>query len=121
MEKNNMYKNCIAAIMVLMFIMVPFSMTFAGQGPDGNDRKGKYTYRKVIKACAEAGQIESATPKISPADKTMTQWKEIFEGKDFSEFGCLDNWAALSETDALDIYSYFYNHASDSPTPATCK
>jgi len=116
-----MFKKSIAAIIVLMFTVVTVSVAFAEQGPDGNKRKGKYTYRKVIKACAEAGEIESETPKISPADKTMKQWKEIFESKNFSEFGCLDNWAEISEADVLDIYSYFYHHASDSPTPATCK
>ena len=51
----------------------------------------------------------------------MKEWKEIFEGKDFSTFGCDEEWAAASDTDVLDIYSYFYNFAKDSPTPATCK
>ncbi len=108
-------------MIVMMFVIAPFTAVFAAEGPGGNDRKGKYTYRKVYKACAETGGIESATPKVSPADKTMAQWKEIFESRNFSEFGCNDNWAALSDNDILDIYSYFYNHGSDSPTPATCK
>lgn len=117
-------KKVITLLMVFMFTVVPLSAAFASEvvgGPDGNKRKGKYTYRKVYKACAEAGNVESATPKISPADKTMAQWKDIFENRNFSEFGCADNWAALSDTDILDIYSYFYHHGSDSPTPATCK
>jgi hypothetical protein len=107
--------------MVLMFIIVPFSMALAEKGPDGNKRKGKYTYRKVYKACAEKGEVESATPSISPADKTMGQWKDIFENKSFDEFGCKENWANLSDDAILDIYSYFYHHASDSPTPAKCQ
>ncbi len=117
-----MFKKNMTAIMILMFVLASFSMAFAtAEGPGGNDRKGKYTYRKVYKACAETGGVESATPKMSPANKTMAQWKEIFENKNFDEFGCLDNWTALSDNDVLDIYSYFYNHASDSPSPATCK
>ncbi|CCK79925.1 hypothetical protein [Desulfobacula toluolica] len=116
-----MFKKSILTITVLIFSIVSFSMAFAYQGPDGNKRKGKYTYRKVFKACAAAGMIESATPSISPADKTMGQWKNIFENKTFDEFKCTDNWAALSDTDILDIYSYFYHHASDSPTPAKCQ
>lgn len=116
-----MYKKSITAILILLFTIVPFSMALASEGPGGNDRKGKYTYRKVFKACSSAGEIESAKPTISPADKTMGQWKDIFETKDFNEFGCIDHWTSLSDKDILDIYSYFYNHASDSPTPATCK
>ena len=116
-----MFKKSIITIMVLMFTIVSFSMVFASEGPDGNKRKGKYTYRKVYKACSATGEVESVTPKISPADKTMEQWKEIFENKNFDEFGCKDYWVKLSDKDILDIYSYFYHHASDSPTPAKCQ
>ena len=116
-----MLKRNIILIMVFMFTFASLSVAFAAEGPGGNDRKGKYTFRKVYKACAGAGGVESATPKVSPADKTMAQWKEIFESKNFSEFGCNDNWAALSDNDILDIYSYFYHHGSDSPTPAKCQ
>lgn len=116
-----MFKKSIVTIMVLIFSLVSFSMAFASEGPEGNKRKGKYTYRKVVKACFEAGGVESETPKISPADKKMGEWKELFESKNYDVFGCKDNWSALSDTDALDIYSYFYYHAADSPTPATCK
>ena len=116
-----MFKKSIITLMVFIFTLTSFSMVFASTGPDGNKRKGKYTYRKVYKACAANGEIESAKPKISPADKTMEQWKNIFENKNFDEFGCRDNWAQLSDKDVLDIYSYFYNHASDSPTPAKCQ
>jgi hypothetical protein len=116
-----MFKKSIITLMALMFTMVSFSLAFAAEGPDGNKRKGKYTYRKVYKACAASGEVKSTTPKISPADKTMKQWKDIFENRKFDEFGCKDNWAALSDKDILDIYSYFYHHASDSPTPAKCQ
>ncbi len=116
-----MFKKLIVVMIVMMFTVTPFTAVFAAEGPGGNDRKGKYTYRKVYKACLETGEVQSATPTISPADKTMAQWKEIFETKTFDEFGCKDNWAGLADKDILDIYSYFYNHASDSPTPATCK
>ena len=116
-----MFKKSIITLMVFMFTITSFSMAFASAGPDGNKRKGKYTYRKVYKACAANGEVESATPKISPADKTMGQWKDLFENKSFDEFGCKGYWAGLSDKDVLDIYSYFYHHASDSPTPAKCQ
>ncbi len=116
-----MIKKSIAVLIVLVFTIIPLSMALAEDGPDGNKRKGKYTYRKVYKACMAAGEVESATPKISPADKKMGEWKALFEAKDFTEFGCLEQWGNLSDKDVLDIYSYFYHHAADSPTPATCK
>jgi len=116
-----MCKKIIIMFTAVLFILVSNAMIFAAEGPGGNDRKGKYTYRKVYKSCSEAGRVESATPKISPANKTMAEWKAIFDAKNFSEFGCNENWASLSDEEILDIYSYFYGHASDSPSPATCK
>ena len=105
--------------------LVPVAATSVGisfaAGPDGNKRKGKYTYKKVYKACSERGEVDSKTPPISPADKTMAQWQRIFDKKDYSEFGCADEWNTLSDQDVLDIYSYLYNYAADSPSPATCK
>lgn len=116
-----MFKKITILFTAALFILVSNAMLFASEGPKGNDRKGKYTYRKVYKSCSEAGQVESATPKISPSDKTMAEWKSIFDTKNFDEFGCKDHWVSLSDEDFLDIYSYFYGHASDSPSPATCK
>lgn len=87
----------------------------------GNDRKGKYTYRKVYKACMERGEVDSPKPPISPDAKTQAQWTRVFEKKDFGEFGCKAEWDALSPEDLTDIYTYLHNHAADSPTPAKCK
>ncbi|MEE4607921.1 MAG: cytochrome c family protein [Desulfobacteraceae bacterium] len=87
----------------------------------GNDRKGKYTYRKVYQACMERGEVSSAKPPVSPDAKTQAQWTRVFENKDFAEFGCQQEWANLSEADLMDIYAYLHDHAADSPTPAKCK
>lgn len=116
-----MFRKSIMTLTAAIFILGSVISVYAVEGPDGNKRKGKYTYRKVYKACAAAGEVESATPTISPADKTMAQWKNIFESKNFGEFGCQANWDGLSDKDVLDIYSYFYHHAKDSPTPAKCQ
>ena len=88
-----MYKKTIVTSILIMFILGSFSAIFASQGPDGNKRKGKYTYRKVYKACMEAGQTDSASPKLSPSNKKQTEWKEIFDSRNFSEFGCQAEWA----------------------------
>lgn len=116
-----MFKKVLITGILVLFTLGPIFAAFAAQGPSGNKRKGKYTYRKVVKACFERGAVDSATPRVSPADKKQAEWKAIFEGKNFSEFGCDQEWAGSNDKDLLDIYSYFYNFAADSPTPATCK
>ena len=87
----------------------------------GNKRKGKYTYRKVYKACYDRGEVESKTPFLSPADKTMGEWEKLYTDKNFTEFKCEEEFNSLSDKELLDIFSYLYAHGSDSPTPAKCK
>jgi hypothetical protein len=109
-------------IVIAMAVLFVFSTIGIGFALDkGNKRKGKYTYRKVYKACFERGEVESKTPPISPADKTQAEWDTLFTGKDFAQFGCEDEWSGLNDTQVTDIYTYLYEHASDSPTPAKCK
>ncbi len=116
-----MLKKTLITAIVIMFTFGTVGAAFCAEGPGGNKRKGKYTYRKLVKKCFERGAVESASPKVSPADKKMAEWTTIFEGKDFSAFGCDEEWTNASDKDILDIYSYFYSFAADSPTPATCK
>ncbi|MEW5910143.1 MAG: cytochrome c family protein [Thermodesulfobacteriota bacterium] len=87
----------------------------------GNLRKGKYTYRKVYEACQARGAVESVKPKLNPDSHTQAEWTLIFKEKKFDEFGCREEWNALSPEQIRDIYAYLFNHASDSPTPAKCK
>ncbi|MEE4111321.1 MAG: cytochrome c family protein [Desulfobacteraceae bacterium] len=114
-----MSKRGLFIAIALVFLFSTVGVTFAME--KGNDRKGKYTYRKVYKACMERGEVDSAKPPISPDAKTQAQWTRAFEKKDFEEFGCKAEWDALSESDIADIYAYLHDHAADSPTPAKCK
>lgn len=116
-----MMKKIITLSMALMFALSLAGLCFAGDGPDGNKRKGKYAYKKVYKSCAERGEVESATPILSPSDKTMSQWARVFEKKEFDIFKCSEEWNKLSAEDINDIYTYLYSAAADSPTPAKCK
>ena len=106
-------------ITALIFLFSTVGVTMALD--KGNKRKGKYTYRKVYKACMERGEVDSEKPPVSPDEKTQAQWISIFEKKDFEDFGCQQEWEALSDTDLSDIYTYLHDHAADSPTPAKCK
>ncbi len=115
-----MKRNFILIITALFFLAATAAASLAS-GPDGNKRKGKYTYRKVYKSCFERGEMAMKKPFINPSDKTMAQWKRFFDKKDYSEFKCSPEWSELSDAEILDIYSYLYNYAADSPTPAKCK
>lgn len=118
-EEHIMIKRTFISILSLLLALMFISVAMAEE--PGNKRKGKYTYRKVYKACFERGAVDSHTPPISPSDKTMAQWAQVFDSKDFAQFGCEQEWTKLSEKDVLDIYSYLHAHGSDSPTPAKCK
>lgn len=110
------------AMTILLATLLTFCFIGSGIAMEkGNKRKGKYTYRKVYKACNERGEVDSPKPPVNPDAKTQAQWERAFENKDFEEFGCKQEWNALSEEDLSDIYAYLYEHAADSPTPAKCK
>jgi hypothetical protein len=109
---------------VLTIMAVLLSVCFLGNGlamEQGNKRKGKYTYRKIYKACMERGEVDAPKPTVNPDAHTQAEWEEIFDNKQFNEFGCKQEWDAASDKDLVDIFTYLYQHASDSPTPAKCK
>ena len=112
-----MYKKILISILTVCFVFTSVGVVFA----EGNKRKGKYTYRKVYKACHERGAIDSAKPIVNPDAKTRAQWKRLFDKKDFEDLGCAEEWSKLTQADLDDIYAYLYSGAADSPTPAKCK
>ena len=114
-----MFKKILLVLTAIVFLFTTVSISLALE--KGNKRKGKYSYRKVYKACFDRGAVQSQTPPISPADKTQAEWETIFSGNDYAQFGCQEEWNSLDETQVADIYAYLYEHASDSPTPAKCK
>ena len=105
----------LAILLTLCFAGTSFAME------QGNKRKGKYTYRKVYKACHERGEVESPKPFLNPDAKTQAEWEQVFDNRQFDEFKCQEEWGQLSDDNITDIFSYLYAHASDSPTPAKCK
>ncbi len=112
-------KKTAITVLALFLTMCFFGAALAVE--KGNERKGKYTYRNIYKACHERGAVESQKPVLNPDAKTQDQWTRVFESKDFEQFGCQQEWSALSEADLADIYAYLYEHAADSPSPAKCK
>jgi len=82
---------------------------------DGNDRKGKYLYRKNCRPCHDG----TSAAVLSPNTKTQAQWQRAFEK--YERLDCVEKWKELSHAELNDIYTYLYNHAYDSPQPATCQ
>jgi hypothetical protein len=107
-----------AAVVILLLVCLAVA---ASAMEKGNERKGKYTYRKIYKSCQTRGEVQSSVPSISPADKTQAQWTQVFDGRKFAEFGCTEEWSKLSDNELSDIFSYLHSYAADSPTPAKCQ
>ena len=104
------------SILAIIMVFMGVSITIAMAGEKGNSRKGKYLFRKTCRTCHMEGG--SATD-LSPVSKTQAEWEKVYE--DTGKLQCKDEFAKLSEKDNLDIYSYLYGHAFDSPSPAKCK
>ena len=103
---------CLLLAAGFVFVMIGTSPAFE----QGNERKGKYLFRKNCRSCHQEGQ--SATP-LNPTSKTQAQWERAFQR--FERLECADEWKPLSEAERNDILTYLYNHAFDSPSPATCE
>lgn len=110
-------KRTVAIVLSLMLVAGTgtLGMAFAAElTPDGNDRKGKYLYRKNCRTCHTGDKA----PELSPVSKTQAKWKAAFA--DLKTIPCSKDWKT-SDKDLKDIYSYLFNHAYDSPSPAKCK
>jgi hypothetical protein len=106
-------------VVAMIFVVTSVGASLAME--QGNKRKGKYTYRKVYKSCSERGEVASTKPPLNPSDKTQAEWEAMFAGRDYTAFGCQEEWQKMSDEEITDIFTYLYAHASDSPTPLKCK
>ena len=104
----------IAVILAIAIVLGAFGAALALG--NGNARKGKYLYRKNCRTChAEGGKASD----LSPISKLQAEWQKTFANP--KAIKCNSEWAKLKEKDINDIYTYLYNHAKDSPSPAKCK
>ncbi len=105
--------------MLILLAIICFLFVVVGTGlaeqKKGNEKKGKYLYRKNCRTCHIDG---GSAMVLSPNTKTQAQWDRAFQKRE--RLKCADEWDKLSDKDIEDILSYLYNHAFDSPTPATC-
>jgi len=96
-----------AALVLGMSVSMAFALG------DGNGRKGKFLYRKSCRGCHNG----ATAADLSPADRTQAEWQATFS--DMGKIKCSGDWT-LSDEDINDIYTYLYEFAKDSPSPAKC-
>lgn len=110
-----MGKKVLMVLIAICFLFVMVGPGFTADKKEGNEKKGKYLFRKNCRAC----HIDGGTAMVlSPNTKTQAQWNRAFT--QYERLQCVDEWKKLDEKDRADVLSYLYNHAFDSPTPATC-
>ena len=110
-------KKILGTILTISFV-VSFVCIAFGAGPftnDGNERRGKYMYKKSCRECHDG----SEAMELSPNSKTQAQWERTF-GK-YERLDCIEEWNKLKHDDLNSIYTYLYSHAYDSEQPATCE
>lgn len=107
------------SISTLITLTALFSiLAFNAWAQEGNARKGKHIFRSTCRECHKEGA--TATP-LSPDSKTQAQWERTFKPENYQALTCKDEWAKASEEDLKDMFTYLYEHAYDSPSPAKCK
>ena len=106
-----------ATVSMLAIFLILAAMGIALAGVEGNERKGKYLFRKSCRTCHTEG---AQARDLSPLTFTQAQWEASFNPDKVDGYPCKDEWAKLSEKDLKDVYAYLYNHAADSPAPAKC-
>ena len=104
---------CIFAITALFSIV-----SICASAQEGNARKGKHLFRNSCRECHK--EDATATP-LSPDSKTQAQWERTFKPENYQALACKDEWTKHSEEELQDIFTYLYEHAYDSPSPAKCK
>jgi mono/diheme cytochrome c family protein len=102
----------------LSFVTLLCLLAAAAPAQDGNARKGKHLFRN---SCRECHQEDAAATPLGPDSKTQAQWERAFKPENYQELQCKDEWAEHSEDDLEDMFTYLYEHAYDSPSPAKCK
>jgi cytochrome c5 len=106
-----MHRTLMLIVASALVVVMTVSMAFAMGG--GNGRKGKFLYRKNCRSCHNG----ATAADLSPADRTQAEWQATFS--DMGKIKCSGDWT-LSEEDINDIYTYLYDYAKDSPSPAKC-
>ena len=101
-------------VTLLFFLMMTALSQAAIEG--GDSKRGKELAIQKCKHCHITG-AEGGT--MTPLSKTQRQW-ERFYTKDKHNKLASGTWGQINQQELLDIMQFMYDHAADSPQPATC-
>ena len=82
----------------------------------GDAQKGKDLAKEKCKYCHVTG-ADGGT--MTPLSKTQRQWERFYK-KDKHNKLAPGAWDKIDTNELLDIMQFMYDHAADSPQPATC-
>lgn len=82
----------------------------------GDTQKGKTLAKEKCKYCHVTG-ADGGT--MTPLSKTQRQWERFYK-KDKHNKLAPGAWDKIDTNELLDIMQFMYDHAADSPQPATC-
>ena len=100
-----------------LLIISLFTLGVAQAAFEGGDAKnGKELAKEKCKYCHVTG-ADGGT--MTPLSKTQRQW-ERFYIKDQHNKKAPGTWDQINQNELIDIMQFMYDHAADSPQPATC-
>ncbi|MCK4508596.1 MAG: cytochrome c [Desulfuromonadales bacterium] len=113
-------KSCLNSLKfsgLALLIVSLFAIGIAQAAIEGGDaKKGKILAKEKCKYCHVTG-AEGGT--MTPLSKTQRQW-ERFYSKDKHNKKAPGTWDKINPNELIDIMQFMYDHAADSPQPATC-
>jgi len=111
------YPKSLKLTVLTLLVVSLFTISFAHAAIEGgNAKKGKALAKEKCKYCHIAGANGGT---MTPLSKTQRQW-ERFYTKDKHNKLAPGAWDKLSQTEVKDTMQFMYDHAADSPQPATC-
>ncbi len=111
MKNWMMLLGVLTVIVLIVSAVLPDDALGAGKG---NERKGKYFFKKVCKECH--GQDGSAA-ELTPMSKTAAQWEAFFAAGKHGDKALSE---VVEEENIVHIEAFLVNHAADSDQPETC-
>ena len=105
-------KVCGATLFVFLLTAVLAQAAIEG----GDARRGKELAKQKCKSCHITG-AEGGT--MTPLSKTQRQWERFYSKGKHNQLAP-GAWGQISKNELLDIMQFMYEHAADSPQPATC-
>jgi len=112
--KNVLVSCKVFGVTLLVFLLMTALAQAAIEG--GDAKSGKGLAKEKCKYCHVPG-AEGGT--MTPLSKTQRQWERFYTRNKHNKLAP-GAWAKINQNELLDIMQFMYEHAADSPQPATC-